>query len=223
MTKEEFRLLLARRYFEQATEMSRACDLIEEAMIGKSRRSGEPAVTHAYAVASLLLEIGASEIEVNAALLHDLPEDTSVTIQQIGKQFGAEVAYLVEAVSCDREFTRLGWPEQARFYYGKLFRCAQQDHRAVTIKLADRLHYFRTSDVMPRESLRQKAHETIELLLPMIEILTLPQETRQRIRLWLAELQEHSQRHYRSSESPFADFFASPYVRRLDTSKLKAG
>ncbi len=224
MTKDEFRLQLARSSIEQPERIYQASSIAEQAMAGKLRRSGAPAVNHAYAVAGYMLAIGCTWVEVCAAILHDLDEDTDVCIAVILDLFGPEVAGLVEAVSCDKEFSQLGWVPQAEMYYGKLYRCALRDPRVVLLKLGDRLHYFRTCDVMPPESRVRKAHETLDILLPMAAVFRPELADRHpRIQPWVAELGEQSRRYYNDRNEPFAGFFTGPQIRHLHTAPATAG
>ncbi|MFA5107292.1 MAG: HD domain-containing protein [Patescibacteria group bacterium] len=218
MTKDEFRLQLARSGIVQPERVYQASDIAEQAMAGKFRRSGAPAVSHAYAVAGYMLAIGCTWVEVCAAILHDLDEDTAVCIAVICDLFGPEVADLVEAVTCDKEFSQLGWIAQAVLYYGKLYRCAQRNPRVIPLKLGDRLHYFRTCDVMPPESRERKAHETLDILLPMAAVFRHElADWQPRIQPWIAELGEQSRRYYNDRNEPFAGFFTSPQIRHLHT------
>lgn len=216
MTKEELRLQLARCGLARSEQVYQAGDIAEQAMAGKFRRSGDPAVSHAYAVAGYMLGIGGSWVEVSAALLHDLDEDTEIGIAKIRDWFGPEVTFLVEAVTCDKEFNPLNWEEQARLYYAKVYRCAQQDPRVLVLKLADRLHYFRTCGVMPPISRERKAHETVDILLPMTAMLQRELAGYyRRVQPWVAELNEESQL-YLGRQDPFVGFFSSPQVRPVN-------
>lgn len=216
MTKDEFRLKLARSGIERPERVYQASSIADQAMSGQLRRSGDPAVNHAYAVGGYMLDIGGTWVEVSAALLHDLDEDTEVGIARIRDMFGAEVADLVEAVTCDREFSQLGWAAQAELYYGKLYRCAQRDPRVIPLKLGDRLHYFRTCDVMSPLSRERKAHETLDILLPMAALFRRELADRhRRIQPWVAELGEQSRQYYNDRSKPFDGFFTGPQTRHL--------
>lgn len=219
MTKDELKKLVAESGIEQPGQVFLACDMAEQAMSGKKRRSGEPADSHAFAVGGYLLQVGGGWIEVSAGVLHDVDEDSNIGVHEIQKLFGDEVAFLVEAVSCDKEFTPLEWVEQATLYYAKLFRCALHDARAIALKLADRVHYFRTCRVMPTESRQRKASETADILLPMTAVIrpNLNGLSHQ-LDSWLAELRVQSERYYGRQVNQFAGFFSNPQLRRLGRS-----
>src|SRR5581483_12189652 len=141
---------------EELATLERACAFATEAHEGQQRASGDPYIAHPLAVALTLAEPRLDCAALVAAVLHDVPEDTGVSIDTIDREFGSEVAHLVDGV------TKLGkmhwlpedadgdgvvrrgedspWAESLR----KMFLAMAEDIRVVLVKLADRLHNMRT-------------------------------------------------------------------------------
>ncbi len=131
-----------------------------------TRYSGEPYMNHATAVAKQLAKMGMGPRTIAAGLLHDTIEDTPVTADDIDKEFGEEILFLVEGV------TKLGSVR----YYGsdrhneslrKLFVATSQDIRVLIIKLTDRLHNVKTLEYVPKEKQFRIARETLEIYVPV--------------------------------------------------------
>ncbi len=134
---------------------------------GQFRVSGEPYIIHPVAVANLLKEIGASPKVIAAGFLHDVVEDTNITLDQLEGYFGGEVKGLVEGV------TKLGgihFPNKTEAQaenLRKMFLAMARDIRVVLVKLADRLHNMRTIEVLPPEKQKRIALETREIYAPL--------------------------------------------------------
>jgi RelA/SpoT family (p)ppGpp synthetase len=153
--------------------LERACRLAEEAHAGQLRRSGEPYIQHPLAVAHILATIGMDPDGVAAGLLHDVVEDTEVSLEQLHEEFGAEIASLVDGVTklerLDR-FTQKGSERRdadETESLRKMFIAMAEDVRVVMIKLADRLHNMRTLDGLAEERRREFARETLEIFAPL--------------------------------------------------------
>ena len=133
---------------------------------GQLRASGEPYIIHPVAVADLLKEIGASPSVIAAGLLHDVVEDTSISLSEIESNFGLEVKILVEGV------TKLGGihftnrTEAQAENLRKMFLAMARDIRVVLVKLADRLHNMRTIGWLSSERKKRIARETREIYAP---------------------------------------------------------
>ncbi|MEZ5323077.1 MAG: bifunctional (p)ppGpp synthetase/guanosine-3',5'-bis(diphosphate) 3'-pyrophosphohydrolase [Microthrixaceae bacterium] len=133
----------------------------------QSRLSGEPYITHPVAVATVVAQLGLDEATIVAALLHDVVEDTIVTVEEVRTRFGDEVAELVDGVTklekaaFDDRFDRQA--ETIR----KLMVVAATDMRVLVVKLADRLHNMRTLAAMPTETQERIATETMEVYAPL--------------------------------------------------------
>ncbi len=145
-----------------------AYDLANAAHKGQCRVSGEPYISHPIAVAMILADLGMDDECIQAALLHDVVEDTEIPLEQISRQFGSDVALLVNGV------TKLGQisyqtsrEERQAENVRKMLLAMAQDVRVIIIKLADRLHNMRTIEVMPEQKRRDKALETMEVYAPL--------------------------------------------------------
>jgi len=165
---EDLCKLMQRRYDEaQITEVTAAYELAERAHTGQSRVSGEPYISHPLAVARIVFELNMDHRSVMAALLHDVVEDTSVSVEQITKQFGEDVALLVDGLS---KLTHLKFKSRAEAQaanFQKMLLAMVDDIRVILIKLADRIHNMRTLGVMPDEKRRRIARETLEVYAPI--------------------------------------------------------
>lgn len=134
---------------------------------GQSRTSGEPYITHPLAVAYILLDLGMDTDTICAALLHDVVEDTSATLEDLQKKFGSDVANLVDGVTKLRKISEFTKEEQQAENVRKIILAMSQDIRVIIIKLCDRLHNMRTLACRPEEKRRQTAHETMNIYAPI--------------------------------------------------------
>ena len=144
-----------------------AYEVAREAHKGQCRVSGEPYISHPIAVSIILVDLGMDSECIEAALLHDVVEDTDVTAEQVQKQFGADVALLVEGVTKLGKISFTSREEQQAENVRKMLLAMAQDVRVIIIKLADRLHNMRTIEVMPEQKRRDKALETMEVYAPL--------------------------------------------------------
>ncbi|MFF9805038.1 RelA/SpoT family protein [Streptomyces coeruleorubidus] len=147
--------------------LRRAYVLAESSHRGQMRKSGEPYITHPLAVTLILAELGAETTTLTASLLHDTVEDTDVTLDQVGEQFGEEVRYLVDGVTKLEkvDYGAAAEPETFR----KMLVATGNDVRVMSIKLADRLHNMRTLGVMRPEKQERIAKVTQDVLIPLAE------------------------------------------------------
>jgi len=133
------------------------------------RASGEPYVTHPAEAALILADLGLDATTLAAALLHDVPEDTSITTEELAERFGEEVANLVDGVTKLSKFSALTAEEQHAENVRKMFLAMSQDIRVVLIKLGDRLHNMRTLAALGAEKQRRIARQTLEIYAPLAE------------------------------------------------------
>ena len=147
----------------------RAYLFAREAHVDQTRASGEPYVNHSVAVAGILAEMRLDAVTVAAALLHDVPEDTPRTMEEIRAKFGPEVAGLVDGVT---KLGRIEWKsreERQAENLRKMFLAMANDIRIILIKLADRVHNLRTIEYLPEWKQKRTAGETLEIYAPLTE------------------------------------------------------
>ncbi|MEX0659593.1 MAG: bifunctional (p)ppGpp synthetase/guanosine-3',5'-bis(diphosphate) 3'-pyrophosphohydrolase [Egibacteraceae bacterium] len=148
-------------------EVLRAYGYAEVAHAGQERQSGEPYIVHPIGVAEVLGELGMDTATIVAALLHDVVEDTDLTLAHIGQEFGDEAAALVDGVTkLDRIQTNSREEQQAESLRKMLIAMAS-DFRVLLIKLADRMHNMRTIHHLPREKQKRIAEETLSIYSPL--------------------------------------------------------
>lgn len=153
--------------------VERAYELAASAHSGQVRASGEPYIVHSLAVANMLADLRMDSQTIVAALLHDVAEDTDVTLQSIEEQFGEEVASLVDGVTKLGQIDTLSAATPSAFAderdesLRKMFLAMAKDVRVVLIKLADRLHNMRTLGALPDEKRRRIAQETLDIFSPL--------------------------------------------------------
>ncbi|WP_131104766.1 RelA/SpoT family protein [Ornithinimicrobium sufpigmenti] len=145
--------------------IERAYQVAEKAHKGQTRKSGDAYITHPLAVASILAELGMTPSTIAAALLHDTVEDTAYSLEQLRKDFGDEIAMMVDGVTKLDKVT-YGDAAQAETVR-KMVVAMARDIRVLVIKLADRLHNARTWRYVSAESAARKAQETLEIYAPL--------------------------------------------------------
>ncbi|NEO56653.1 MAG: bifunctional (p)ppGpp synthetase/guanosine-3',5'-bis(diphosphate) 3'-pyrophosphohydrolase [Okeania sp. SIO3B5] len=134
---------------------------------GQYRKSGEPYICHPIAVAGLLKYLGGDSAMIAAGFLHDIVEDTDVTIEEIEQKFGSEIALLVEGVTKLSKFNFSSKTELQAENFRRMFLAMAKDIRVIVVKLADRLHNMRTLQHLPRHKQLSKALETREIFAPL--------------------------------------------------------
>jgi guanosine-3',5'-bis(diphosphate) 3'-pyrophosphohydrolase len=147
--------------------LTRAFRYAAKAHAGQQRRSGDPFIEHPWSVAKVCAELRLDEETIVAALLHDVVEDTEISIDDVRGEFGDEVATLVEGVT---KLTRVTFQsrEQAEAEnYRKMILAMAQDPRVILIKLADRLHNMRTIEFLSKQKQIQTSKETLEVYAPI--------------------------------------------------------
>src|ERR1700712_1508293 len=145
--------------------IERAYNTAEKHHRGQVRKSGDPYITHPLAVTTILADIGMTEPTLVAALLHDTVEDTPYTLEELRKDFGAEVAQLVDGVT-KLDKVKYGDSAQAETIR-KMIVAMSKDIRVLVIKLADRLHNMRTLRYVKQETQERVARETLDIYAPL--------------------------------------------------------
>ena len=145
--------------------VERAYAVAEKAHSGQKRKSGEPYITHPVAVAQILADLGIGPKTVAAALLHDTVEDTDYALEDLRRDFGDEIAMLVDGVT---KLDKLKYGDSAQAEtVRKMVIAMSKDIRVLLIKLADRLHNARTWGFVPADTASRKARETLEIYAPL--------------------------------------------------------
>ncbi|MBC2877033.1 MULTISPECIES: RelA/SpoT family protein [Streptomyces] len=146
-------------------QIERAYQVAERWHRGQKRKSGDPYITHPLAVTTILAELGMDPATLMAGLLHDTVEDTEYGLDDLRRDFGDQVALLVDGVTkLDRvQFGEAAQAETVR----KMVVAMAKDPRVLVIKLADRLHNMRTMRYLKREKQEKKARETLEIYAPL--------------------------------------------------------
>ena len=144
-----------------------AYEFAAKAHEGQFRSSGQPYIIHPLAVAYILLELGMDTDTICAAMLHDVVEDTPVTLDEVKKRFGQDVAMLVDGVTKLNQVPIFNKEEQQAENVRKMLLAMSQDIRVIIIKLADRLHNMRTLKFRPSVKQRNTAHETMNIYAPI--------------------------------------------------------
>lgn len=139
-----------------------------EAHDGQKRKSGEPYMVHPVSVAIILMELGMDTASICVALLHDVVEDTQVTLDEIHNEFGSEIGFLVDGLTKLKAIPlSISEEEERAENIRKMLLAMNEDIRVIIIKLADRLHNMRTLQYKPEGRQRMIAHETMEIFAPI--------------------------------------------------------
>ncbi|MBT3318229.1 MAG: bifunctional (p)ppGpp synthetase/guanosine-3',5'-bis(diphosphate) 3'-pyrophosphohydrolase [Clostridia bacterium] len=134
---------------------------------GQMRLSGEPFFRHPYEVASILIDLGLDISTVIAGLFHDSVEDTEATVAQLSKEYGEDVATLVEGVTKVNRVDFLSKEDHQAENLRKMLLAMSSDIRVILVKLADRLHNMRTLKYQSKDKQLEKAKETLEIYAPL--------------------------------------------------------
>jgi guanosine-3',5'-bis(diphosphate) 3'-pyrophosphohydrolase len=169
-----YRQLIAaiRRYHpsDDISMIEKAYEVAKTAHKDQKRKSGEPYIIHPLCVAIILADLELDKETIAAGIMHDVVEDTEVTYDDIKKEFGEEVANLVDGVT---KLTQISWHKDKIEIQAenlrKMFLAMAKDIRVILIKLADRLHNMRTLQYMKPEKQKEKARETMDIYAPIAD------------------------------------------------------
>ena len=172
----------------KSPRISQAIKVATLAHTDQTRASGEPFISHPLAVAKILEEWGMDEDTIVAGVLHDVIEDTSLTLEDVKDSFGESVAFLVDGVT-KLSVARSGMKDintylpRTKDNFLRLIIALGSDIRVLIIKLADRLHNLRTLSALPPDRQKKIANETLEIFAPLADKLNMGQ-----LRVELADL-----------------------------------
>lgn len=147
--------------------VDRAYQFARNAHDGQLRVSGEEYICHPVEIAAILADLQIDAVTISASLLHDVVEDTEVTLEVLEKEFGKEIAMLVDGVTKLNRIEYKSKEEQQLENYRKMFLAMAKDIRVVLIKLADRLHNMRTLKYMAPYKQAEISRETLEIFAPL--------------------------------------------------------
>lgn len=162
-------LKITQKYLDPSSEdvLRKAFEFAHQFHADQTRKSGEPYIIHPLAVAEILAEYSMDETSLIAAILHDVVEDTHVTLEQIEKLFGADVTRLVDGLTKLSKIQFHSSEEKMAENFRKMILAMSKDIRVLIIKLADRTHNMRTIRALASEKRRAISEETIEIYAPL--------------------------------------------------------
>jgi GTP diphosphokinase / guanosine-3',5'-bis(diphosphate) 3'-diphosphatase len=147
--------------------LTKAYRFSERAHEGQFRKNGDPFVTHCVEVAKILADLQLDSVTVASGLIHDVVEDTETTVSDIEREFGTEIAQIVDGLTKMGHLPLNSTEERQVENYRKLLVSIAKDARVIIIKLADRLHNMRTLEALPEAKQRRISQETMDLYAPL--------------------------------------------------------
>ncbi|KAB8039559.1 RelA/SpoT family protein [Silvanigrella paludirubra] len=153
--------------FSLETTLFKAFRFAHNLHAGQRRKSGEPYIIHPLAVAEILAEFKMDETSLIAAILHDVVEDTHVSVEEVSKEFGEPVAALVEGLTKLAKVQFRSSQEKMAENFRKMIVAMSRDIRVIIVKLADRTHNMRTLRALNLEKRQRIAEETLEIYAPL--------------------------------------------------------
>ena len=158
---------IKRHKLEYNKDVDKAFEIAELAHEGQFRHSGESFFMHPLAVTDIIADLGLDNATLIAGILHDVVEDTDITLEEVEKQFSPEVAKLVDGVTKLRDYEFKSKEEEKSESLRHMFLAMATDIRVVIIKLADRLHNMRTLKYHKENKQKEKAQETLDIYAPL--------------------------------------------------------
>ncbi len=147
--------------------LARAYQFSDRAHAGQRRKNGDPFVTHCVEVAKILADLQLDSVTVASGLIHDVIEDTDITLEDVEREFGREIAQIVDGLTKIGHLPMTSLQERQVENYRKLLLSIAKDVRVIMVKLADRLHNMRTLDYLDPPKRARIAQETRDLYAPL--------------------------------------------------------
>ncbi|MCE5251775.1 bifunctional (p)ppGpp synthetase/guanosine-3',5'-bis(diphosphate) 3'-pyrophosphohydrolase [bacterium] len=147
--------------------IKRALRFAAVAHAGQRRMSGKPFIYHGIQTAGILADLHLDSVMIASGILHDVAEDTSLTVDDVRNEFGNEIATIIEGLTKIAELKLMSPEEMQAENFRKMILYTAQDVRTVLVKFADRLHNMRTLEHLPVEKRKRIAHETLEVFAPL--------------------------------------------------------
>ncbi len=147
--------------------LERAYQFSDRAHAGQRRKNGDPFVTHCVEVAKILADLQLDSVTVASGLIHDVIEDTDITLEDVEREFGREIAQIVDGLTKIGHLPMTSLQERQVENYRKLLLSIAKDVRVIMVKLADRLHNMRTLDYLDPPKRARIAQETRDLYAPL--------------------------------------------------------
>jgi len=208
--------------------LGEAYQFAAQAHHAQTRASGEPYINHSVTVAATLVDLRLDPVTIAAALLHDVAEDTGVTLNEVQARFGTEIASLVDGVTKLGKIEWMSREERQAESLRKMFLAMASDIRIVMIKLADRLHNMRTIQYLPEWKQRRTSQETLDIYAPLAERLGIGRIQRELEDLAFAVLQPDSAQEVKNqlvqaeaTRSQFLEQVADTLCRELNRAGLR--
>ena len=208
--------------------LGEAYQFAAQAHHAQTRASGEPYINHSVTVAATLVDLRLDPVTIAAALLHDVAEDTGVTLNEVQAGFGTEIASLVDGVTKLGKIEWMSREERQAESLRKMFLAMASDIRIVLIKLADRLHNMRTIQYLPEWKQRRTSQETLDIYAPLAERLGIGRIQRELEDLAFAVLQPDSSQEVKNqlvqaeaTRSQFLEQVADTLCRELNRAGLR--
>src|SRR5436309_1616452 len=208
--------------------LGEAYQFAAQAHHAQTRASGEPYINHSVTVAATLVDLRLDPVTIAAALLHDVAEDTGVTLNEVQAGFGTEIASLVDGVTKLGKIEWMSREERQAESLRKMFLAMASDIRIVLIKLADRLHNMRTIQYLPEWKQRRTSQETLDIYAPLAERLGIGRIQRELEDLAFAVLQPDSAQEVKNqlvqaeaTRSQFLEQVADTLCRELNRAGLR--
>src|SRR3989475_316954 len=219
-----------REHFPKAdlAVLGEAYQFAAQAHHAQTRASGEPYINPSVTVAATLVDLRLDPVTIAAALLHDVAEDTGVTLNEVQARFGTEIASLVDGVTKLGKIEWMSREERQAESLRKMFLAMASDIRIVLIKLADRLHNMRTIQYLPEWKQRRTSQETLDIYAPLAERLGIGRIQRELEDLAFAVLQPDSAQEVKNqlvqaeaTRSQFLEQVADTLCRELNRAGLR--